>query len=221
RRPRGRDPRIRLPYSAATLLDEFTLRPVVLEHGARKEVEPLSGREVVVHPPPFGRIEYLTTLHSELATLPESLGRGVRSMAFKVALSEATAAALEHLVRLGFASTEPLEVGGRRVVPRDVAIAVLSRLPRAKAREVWIVEVVLEGLRSGTRRTAVLRVTGDETQNGTAIGAVVAAGLVRSGRVREPGGHPPERVIPPREFLEGLRAHGLRVSESSRGGGRR
>ncbi len=101
------------------------------------------------------------------------------------------------------------------------AEAVLSRLPPAKGREVWITEVVLEGRRSGTPRTVVLRVTGDETRNGTAIAAVVGARLVAKGRIREPGVHPPERVIPAREFLEGLRAHGLKVSEATRVGGRR
>lgn len=71
-----------LPYSAQTPLDELTLAPVVLEHRILRETRPLSGRERVTHAPPFGTIEYATTLHPEIATLPEFLGRGLQTLDF-------------------------------------------------------------------------------------------------------------------------------------------
>lgn len=213
RRPLEKASGVRIPYSPATLLDEFTLRPVVLEDRVLREVEPLSGREVVDHGNPFGKLEYVTTLHSELATLPRNLGRGVETMSFKVALSAETVAALESLVHLGFAGREPIQVPGSRVAPRDVAIAVLSRIPAAPGREIWIVEVVLEGRSRGSRKVATLRVTGDESSNGTALAAVVVVSLRLDGTIQGTGVHPPETVIPPGPFLAGLRERGLEVTE--------
>ena len=67
------------PYSIRTVLDEFTLPPIVLRNGKVKEVPALSGKEKFVLPPPINETEGYYTLHSELATLPKTLGKGIRT----------------------------------------------------------------------------------------------------------------------------------------------
>lgn len=213
RRPLEAASGFRLPYSPQTLIDEMTLRPVVLEDGVLKEIEPLSRRETVRHPEPFGPIDYLTTLHSELATLPGFLKRGMKSMDFQVALAPDTVEALETMIRLGLTSSRPVEVEGKKVVPRDFAVSLLSALPQAHGREIWITEVEVRGMEEGHERTLAVRVTGNETQNGTSIGAVVAAGLVGRGLAKTPGVHAPETGLPAKEYFAGLRRAGLEVSE--------
>jgi hypothetical protein len=73
------------PYSIRTVLDEFTLPPVVLRNGKVKEIPALSGKEKFVLPPPINETEGYYTLHSEMATLPKTLGKGIRDMDFIVA----------------------------------------------------------------------------------------------------------------------------------------
>ncbi len=203
-----------LPYSPQTLIDEFTLRPIILDGGKLHEIEPLSRTETVRHPEQFGTIEYVATLHSELATLPAFLGRGLRDMDFQVALAPETTRALELLSRMGLLASEPVAVEGHRVAPRDVTAAVLSRLPQVKGREIWITEAVLRGTANGASRELTLRVTGDETQNGTSIGAVAAADLVRKRLVKVTGVHAPETALPAREFFALLGSAGLKITES-------
>lgn len=214
RRPLGEAKGVRLAYSAQTLFDEFTLRPVVFKDRKPREVEPLSGREVVRHPEPFGEIEYITTLHSELATLPGYLGKGLQTMEFKVALQRPTAEVLELLIALGFASQEPMTVGADRISPREVTVAILSNLPQEKIPEIWITEVEMVGEGGGGPLRVVLRVTGDERHNGTALSAVAGAKLMGTDLAGESGVFAPEAVIPPGEFLRLLRAAGLGVSET-------
>jgi lysine 6-dehydrogenase len=203
----------RLPYSPQTLIDEMTLPPVVLQGGHLKEIEPLSRRGTIRHPEPFGEIDYLTTLHSELATLPGFLGRGVKEMDFQVALAPDTVEALETMIRLGLASSKPVIVEGTKVVPRDFAVSILSSLPQAKGREAWITEVETRGSKDGEPRAVTVRVTGDETQNGTSIGAVAAANLIGHRQVKATGVHAPETALPGRDFISELDAAGLSVTE--------
>jgi saccharopine dehydrogenase-like NADP-dependent oxidoreductase len=59
------------PYSVRTLLDELSMRPMVVEDGRLRDTEPLSGRKSRLFPDPVGEKEGIYTLHSELATLPE------------------------------------------------------------------------------------------------------------------------------------------------------
>ncbi|MGP8076292.1 MAG: saccharopine dehydrogenase family protein [Thermoplasmata archaeon] len=203
-----------LPYSAQTLLDEFTLAPVVLDRGVLREVPPLSGRERIVHGSPYGPIDYVTTLHSELATLPLFLGRGLETLDFKVGLSRGTADALEILVRLGFASSEPVIVAGSSLRPRDFTATLMSRTPSTTCPEIWITEVEFQGFARGKERRLVLRVTGDERQNGTSLAAAATAELFRTGVVRGQGVEAPETAVPAGPFLERLRSFGLGYSET-------
>ncbi len=206
------DGRFRLPYSAATLLDEFTLPPVVLREGRLVEVEPLSGAETIRHPEPWGPIDYVTTLHSELATLPAFVGRGVRSMEFKVGLAPSTASFLARLVELGFASSEPLPLGGFQVVPREVAVELLSRAPASTGPEQWVVEAEVVGRSNGSPVRTVARASGDETTNGTALAAVAAVRLRSRGRLRAVGVLAPEVALPAESFFEALEAYGIKVN---------
>lgn len=207
---------IKFPYSPQTLFDELTLKPVVLEGGKLREIEPLGRKETVRHPDPFGEIEYIATLHSELATLPEFLGKGLQEMDFKVALAPETTMALERLIELGLASSTAIDVEGRRVIPRDVTGAVLAGLPPVIGKEAWITEVVMAGEAKGQSRSLELRVCGNETQNGTAISAVVAARLIQQKKLLETAGvFAPEAVVPAKDFFRDLSATGLRMTEVS------
>ena len=207
---------IKFPYSPQTLFDELTLKPIVLEDGKLREIEPLSRKETVRHPEPFGELEYFATLHSELATLPDFLGKGLRSMDFKVALAPETTKTLELLIQLGLASTTAIDVEGRRLIPRDVTGAVLRNLPPVRGKEAWITEVVMVGEATGEPQVLELRVTGNERQNGTAIPAVVATQLIQQKKLMETAGvFAPEAVVPAKDFFHELSAHGLQVTEVS------
>jgi saccharopine dehydrogenase-like NADP-dependent oxidoreductase len=99
-----------ITYSAQTLLDELTMRPVVLRDGELTEVEPLSGsaeREV----PELGRVEGMYTLHSELATLPETFPT-LRDASFRLSLSPGL---VDKLLALGDERPEPYAQSERSV----------------------------------------------------------------------------------------------------------
>jgi lysine 6-dehydrogenase len=52
------------PYSVRTLVDELTLRPVVVEDGSPSEIEPLSDGGTVDFGDPIGPVPTIHTLHS-------------------------------------------------------------------------------------------------------------------------------------------------------------
>jgi Saccharopine dehydrogenase NADP binding domain len=74
------------PYSVRTLLDELQLRPVVVEGGEVRDVEPLSGEAERELPAPVGRAKGIYTLHSELRTLPAGLP-SLDSASFRLCLA--------------------------------------------------------------------------------------------------------------------------------------
>src|SRR5207302_6194086 len=76
----GRDPgarddgRLHPPYAIQTLVDELTLEPIVIREGEPEPVEPLSDGGEVDYGGPIGPAQTIFTLHSEMATFPDSFG---------------------------------------------------------------------------------------------------------------------------------------------------
>jgi lysine 6-dehydrogenase len=87
------------------------------------------------------------TLHSEVATLPLHFAdRGVRSVSFKVGFPAGFMDRMALLVGLGLAGTDPVDLPGGRVVPRELlvhGITTTSTTPGpdaapADAEAVWV-----------------------------------------------------------------------------------
>jgi saccharopine dehydrogenase (NAD+, L-lysine-forming) len=114
------------PYALETILDELTLPAVVLRDGQAGEVPALADGGDVEFPPPIGRRRSVYTLHSELATFPDTFP-GLRESSFRLSLAPALAERVELLARCGLADLDPLDVDGVTVTPRSVLLACVAR----------------------------------------------------------------------------------------------
>ncbi len=85
-----------VPYALPTLLDELTEPAVVVRGGQEIALDPLTPGGTVEFPAPIGTRQTIHTLHSEVATLPSSLGAA--DCDFRLALAPAVEAALREVV---------------------------------------------------------------------------------------------------------------------------
>jgi saccharopine dehydrogenase (NAD+, L-lysine-forming) len=209
------------PYAASTLVDEFTTEAAVFLDGEIRMVPAGSGAKVYSFPE--ADVECVYTIHSEPATLPRSYaGRGIRRVEWRLGLPPLDVQRLRSFVAAGLTSTEPVEVGGARVVPREALVAVLER----QAREVEPVpdpgmveylRVVVSGTRAGepAQLSAELKVV-ERPEWGASAGAIVtgvppaiaARMLCRGERLRDGVGGP-ETMLPVAPFFAELRRRGL------------
>jgi len=74
-----------LPYTATTIIDEFTNPAPILRDGKIKFVNPLKTKVSFEFPKPLGKVSGHFTIHSELATMPKYLDKGIKEMDFAVA----------------------------------------------------------------------------------------------------------------------------------------
>jgi saccharopine dehydrogenase (NAD+, L-lysine-forming) len=129
-------PALATSYSLDTILDEASCPAALFTGGELRFVEALSGESAVDFPKPVGRQYPARTLHSELATLPESFAdRGVREVSFRIAFTGDLMERLRFLHRLGLTGHEPIRVGGVRVAPRDLLLALVARQSAAAAAQ--------------------------------------------------------------------------------------
>jgi saccharopine dehydrogenase (NAD+, L-lysine-forming) len=205
-----------VPYSAETILDEFTLPAIVFEDGRLREVEAGSGVIDWSFPEPIGTQPAMYTLHSEPATLPRTIP-GVRDVRWRLALPRPVHEGFVFLVRAGLASRDPVMTSSGPVVPREALAAVLNRLSAADGepsdREVIDVRVV--GSSGGTPATYRSLASFEPSPEGLSAGAfgtaIPIATTVRwlaEGRVPS-GVHPPETALDPAAFIADLEREGV------------
>jgi lysine 6-dehydrogenase len=202
----GRDldppPGFSVPYALQTLLDELTLRPVVLREGAPEEIEPLTAGGMVEFDEPIGAAETIHTLHSELRTFGGSFG--CREASFRLSLSPDLLSNLREL-------TEAPEAEIGRIAGETAA-------PSGKTVSVHLVEA------SGRGRLVRVRAVTESIERwgfgggivSTAAPAAAAVRLLARGRIKAHGAAPPERCIEPAEMFSELEQRGCRFEVTTR-----
>jgi lysine 6-dehydrogenase len=137
--------RLQMPYSLRTILDEFTKPAPILKDGEITVVPAISLKEKFTLPEPVGEVEGFITIHSELATLPKNLGKGVKDMDFVVAYEPDFTSAVSTIVKLGLAEKKEIVSGGIQISPFAVVSTLIESLPKENVLEVDIQRVEIEG----------------------------------------------------------------------------
>jgi saccharopine dehydrogenase-like NADP-dependent oxidoreductase len=111
-------------FSIWTTIEECLNPPLIWERGRGFFVtEPFSEPETFVFPEGIGPVECVNVEHEEVVLIPRWVD--CERVTFKYGLGEEFIDVLRTLHKLGLDSTEPLDVRGARVAPRDVVAAAL------------------------------------------------------------------------------------------------
>jgi saccharopine dehydrogenase (NAD+, L-lysine-forming) len=202
------------PYSFRTILDEACMPAAILRGGKVKFVPGLSVNEEFVLPAPVGKVEGYYTLHSELATLPGSLGKGIQDMDFIVAFSSEFSKSVSFLVKLGLARKEEVDLPSGKVVPYELLTKLVDSLPLPKGEptDFGVRRVEMSGTIAGKAAKLVYDcISGPHPRwkvggrsLGTGVPPSLGAQWLARGLVKQKGVLPPELCLDPEEFLHQL-----------------
>jgi saccharopine dehydrogenase (NAD+, L-lysine-forming) len=146
--------------------------------------------------------------HPEQVTLPQHFP--VRQVTNKGSvLPEPYYDLIRDLAQLGLSSTEPVDVGGQRIVPYDFAIAYVLRERERILQETGFgqqrgcISVVIRGASRGEpcEYRFHMASTSQALGEGTGIPAAIGTMLMQRGQVQGKGVLPPEACIQPGDFL--------------------
>jgi lysine 6-dehydrogenase len=185
------------PYAVQTLIDEVTLKPIVLREGRPIEIEPLTSGGTVDFGEPIGSAETIFTLHSELASFGDSFD--CRDCSFRLSLSPIVEARLRELAP---GSPEEIARAQREAAPpSDETVSIHLIEARGAGRTVRV--------RSVTNPHRAFRLGGSVS---TAAPAVAAARLLARGRIDATGAQFPERCIEPEDLFAEVATRSCEIS---------
>ena len=211
-------------YSLEGVLDYYTSRSWVLRDGRPTQVTALSEREAVEFPAPVGTLEAFHTAGG-LSTMAQRYAGKIPTMEYKTLRYPGHAEIMEAIRELGLLELEAVDVKGAKVVPRDVAVAVMGpRLRRPKSPDLVALRVVVEGTSAGRPRRHVFELVdrADERRGLSAMMRTTGYSLSITGQLQatgaiEPGVHTPDECVPGARYVAELARRGVVIEEREEG----
>lgn len=208
-------------YSLEGALDYYTTPSWVLRNGQLVEVEALSELEDVEFAPPVGTLEAFHT-GGGISTMPFAWAGKIETMEYKTLRYPGHVAIMKPIRELGLISSDPIEVKGQQVRPRDLFIAAVQpMLFKPDSPDLVALRVTVTGVKHGKESTATFELV-DRYDEQTGISAMMRAtgfslaltGIMQvNGTVTELGVHTPDEAMPFGPYVSGLKRFGVEIRE--------
>jgi lysine 6-dehydrogenase len=208
-------------YSLEGALDYYTTPSWVLRGGRPVQVDALSEVEPVEFPSPVGMLEAFHT-GGGISTLPFAYQGKIDIMEYKTLRYPGHAAVIRPIRDLGLLGNEPIDVKGKKVVPRDVFIAAVhSRLYKPEGRDLVALQVQATGKKGGKPHSVTFRLIDYyDAKHGisammrtTGYSLSITGQMQVDGRVKAKGVHTPDEAIPFAAYVSELGKRGIRIEE--------
>jgi lysine 6-dehydrogenase len=208
-------------YSLEGALDYYTTPSWVLRGGRPVQVDALSEVEPVEFPSPVGTLEAFHT-GGGISTLPFAYQGKVDVMEYKTLRYPGHAAVVRPIRELGLLANEPIEVKGKKVVPRDLFIAAVHpRLFKPEGRDLVALQVQVSGKKGERPHSVTFRLLDYyDAKHGisammrtTGYSLSITGQMQVDGRVKAKGVHTPDEAMPFDAYVSELGKRGIRIEE--------
>jgi lysine 6-dehydrogenase len=206
-------------YSLEGVLDYYTTLSWVLRDGKRTQVRALSELETIRLPKPLGEVEAFHT-SGGLSTMAFRYEGRIPTMEYKTLRYPGHARVMEAIRELGFLDSQPVDVKGVRVTPRDLAVTVMGpRLRRPEVRDLVVLRVSVEGKQKGRKKTVgweLIDYFDDENKISAMMRAtgysLAITGLMQArGQITQHGVHTPDECVPAEPYIAELAKRGVKI----------
>jgi lysine 6-dehydrogenase len=210
-------------YSPEGVLDYYTSPSWVLRHGQPAQVDALSELESVDFPAPLGTLEAFHTAGG-VSLMPWEFAGTIDTMEYKTLRYPGHAHIIQAIRELGLLATEPVDVRGAAVVPREAFIATVSpHLRQPDAQDLVALKVVARGTTRGAAAAVVFRLLDYyDAESGisammrtTGYSLSITGQMLVDGRMAQHGVHPAYAVTPYDAYVTELGKRGITIEEVS------
>ncbi len=214
-----------VPYSIKSIFDEFTQGPVLFCNGKIVK-EPRAKHQGIFEFREIGKQMCYSIVHSEVFTFAKYYKeKGLKHIHYFAGFPEHSWEKIKTLIDLGFHSSEPVQVRGGIVKPRDVTAAVLKRLEVPKGYEekenLWI---RIKGKKNGKEKKIEMNCIVHTLKGWESAGSNVNTGrtisiisqMLKEGFIRQKGVYAPEAVVPSKYFFRELGERKMLVYQNNK-----
>jgi len=204
------------------VLDYYTTLSWVLRDGKRTQVRALSELEPVSFGDGVGTLEAFHTAGG-LSTMAFRYEGKIPEMEYKTLRYPGHAERMEAIRDLGLLDTDPVDVKGQKVIPREAFMAIVGpRLTKPEGKDLVALRVVVSGAKGGKPKTLTFELI-DRYDTKHHISAMMRTtgyslsitGMMQvRGQVQPPGVHTPDECVPAEAYIAELAKRGVKIVAS-------
>lgn len=211
-------------WSPSTFFDELILPAIHFDNGRFIESDPLSYSEKYDFDNEIGEMEIYRTLHSEIATMPDSFSnKGISHVEWLEGSKDILKMKL--IADIGFGRTDEFELDGYKFKPREFLFRFLKKQGlfeaqedvQIKDHEKTVVEVI--GKNEGKDKRVIEEIIFkyddkwgvSAAQKEVGVPASIVAQMIASGTIKAKGVKPPEQIVPPRQLFRELQKRDIKI----------
>lgn len=212
---------VKYKWSFRTVLEEYTKGPIVYQNGEFKQLEPFSGKHAFKFPAPINERQCCYALYSGLATLPRTIGKGVKAVDCAMSYINEDEQRINVLNEMGLTRKEPIQWNGVEISPQEFLFR-CAPPPDVHVRDAAGVVVEVSGEKGGDKAkyTYSLVYKYHKRYGVSALAyltgmpmSIVACMLAKS-EVQGRGVLPPELGVKPEPFFAELAKRGVKILET-------
>jgi lysine 6-dehydrogenase len=211
-----------LVFSPEGLINEYLEPAEVIRNGEFFHVESMLDCEELEFPSPFGKMEAFNT-SGGTSTLTRMFKGKVKELDYKTIRYKGHCEKFKTLLDLGFASSDPVQVGANMFTAREYFELLLKKKLPANGPDVVLTRVTVRGVLGGSPKTLAYEMIDyyDSTANmtsmmrTTAFPTSIIAQMVANGTIKERGVHPPEQCVPLDPFIAELKKRKIIINETT------
>lgn len=208
-----------IAYSIEGMVDYYTTPSLVVRDGQPTSVDALSEPETVMFDGSVGALEAFHTAGG-LSTMVYRYAGRIPVMEYKTLRYPGHVDIMRSIRDLGLLGTEPVDVKGQQVVPRDVFVRVAGAALRKGKPDLVALRVVVTGTVGGARQARAWEVV-DRYDSEHGISAMMRTtgytlaitGVLQCSGAIAAGVHTPDECIPAQRYFDMLAARGIQVRE--------
>jgi len=208
-------------WAFRTVLEEYTRGPVVYRKGKFKRLPPFSGKQRVKFPEPVGERNCCYGLYSGVATLPFTVGKGIKKVDCAMSYTKEDEQRIKVLTEMGLTSTERIKLNGAAISPREFLLR-LAPPPDVKVRDAASVMVEVIGKSQGEETKCLYSLVQgyhetyrvSATAYLTGVPLSIATQMLAKDKISLKGVLPPETAVSASYLFEELAQRGIRIRET-------
>lgn len=207
-------------FSVEGLINEYVEKATVIQDGELKQIDPMSGLEEIEFPPPFGTLEAFNT-SGGLSRLTHLLAGKVKDLDYKTIRYKGHCEKFKTLLDLGFATSEPMMVGGSVKTNREFFADLLRKKLDYGDKDVVLARATITGRTAATAKTLVYEFVDyyDDTtkmtamMRATAFPTSIVAHMLANGIITHKGVVVPEQCVPGNLMIDELGKRNLNITK--------
>jgi lysine 6-dehydrogenase len=205
-------------FSVEGLINEYVEQAEVIKDGKVEHIDPMSGLEDIEFPPPFGVLEAFNT-SGGLSLMTHILEGKVKNLDYKTIRYKGHCEKFKTLLDLGFATSEPMMVGGSVKTNREFFADLLRKKLDYGDKDAVLARATITGRRQGAEKALVYEFIDyyDEPSRMTAMMRTTAfptsiiAQMVARGTITDRGVILPELCVPGDALIGELAKRNIRI----------